>query len=97
MIPTIISQVAHGGWLLDSYPEGDVGKFQGVRMVFMVLLPMVIGPPIGATIIRAFGIPTVDGFIPTPEIFIIGGIIASLAVIPILFIKKSEGRIRFDN
>lgn len=96
MIPTLAAQITHGGWLLDSYPEGDVGKFQGIRMIFMVLLPMVIGPPIGAAIIRIFGIPSGDGFIPTPELFIIGGVVSLLAIIPIFFIKKSEGKIKFE-
>ncbi len=93
MVPGFVSGIAHGGWLLDSYPEGDVGKFQGIRMIFMVLLPMVIGPSIGAAIIQAFGTPTVDGFIPSPHIFIAGGFISFFAIIPILFIKKSEGTI----
>ena len=97
MLPGFASGIAHGGWLLDNYPEGDVGKFQGIRMIFMVLLPMVIGPPIGAAIIRAFGIPSADGYIPTPEIFIFGGILSMFAILPILFIKKSEGIIKFAN
>ncbi len=92
-IPTMAAAIAHGGWLLDSYPSGEVGKFQGVRMIFMVALPMVIGPPIGALVIKSFGIPFEDGFIPTPEIFIIGGTIAILAIIPILFIKKEAGKV----
>ncbi len=95
-IPALISQVAHGGWLLDKYPEGDIGKFQGIRMIFMVLLPMVIGAPIGSAIISTFGIPIADGYIPTPEIFIFGGLISILSVIPILFISKSEGKIKLD-
>ena len=95
-IPALISQVAHGGWLLDKYPEGDIGKFQGIRMIFMVLLPMVIGAPIGSAIISTFGIPIADGYIPTPEIFIFGGLISLLSVIPILFISKSEGKIKLD-
>ncbi len=95
-IPALISQVAHGGWLLDKYPEGDIGKFQGIRMIFMVLLPMVIGAPIGSAIISTFGIPIADGYIPTPEIFIFGGLILILSVIPILFISKSEGKIKLD-
>ncbi len=95
-IPALISQVAHGGWLLDKYPEGDIGKFQGIRMIFMVLLPMVIGAPIGSAIISTFGIPIADGYIPTPEIFIFGGLISLLSVIPILFISKSEGQIKLD-
>jgi len=96
MMPSLASGIAHGGWLLDSYPKGEEGKFQGIRMIFMVLLPMVIGPGIGAAIIQAFGIPTMDGYIPTPEIFIFGGIVSMFAIIPILFIKKSEGAIKFE-
>ena len=96
MMPSLASGIAHGGWLLDSYPKGEEGKFQGIRMIFMVLLPMVIGPTIGASIIQAFGIPTVNGYVPTPEIFIFGGVVSMFAIIPILFIKKSEGAIKFE-
>ena len=94
MVPTLTSGIAHGGWLLDNYPKGDVGKFQGIRLIFMVLLPMVIGPPIGAAVIRAFG--SAPDYIPTPHIFIVGGMLSFLAIIPILFIKKSEGTIKFE-
>lgn len=31
-------------------PKGKVGLFQGVRMVFMLLIPMIIGPGVTATI-----------------------------------------------
>jgi hypothetical protein len=47
-------------------------------------------------IISTFGIPKAGGYIPTPEIFIFGGLISILAVIPILFINKSEGKIILD-
>ncbi|MBN2150130.1 MAG: MFS transporter [Candidatus Lokiarchaeota archaeon] len=97
LLPGLAAGVAHGGWLQDTYPEGSVGKFQGVRMIFMVLLPMVIGPPIGAAIIKTFGIPDgTGGFIPTPEIFLVGGIISFFAAIPILLIPKSDGVVRLD-
>lgn len=82
-------------WIQDNYPTGAIGKFQGIRLVFMVLLPMVIGPPIGAFIVETFGIPTVlngePGFIPTPEIFLARGIGALLPIIPMLFIPRIEG------
>ena len=65
-------------------------------LIFMVLIPLVLGPPIGSAIISTFGIPIADGYIPTPEIFIFGGVISLLAVIPILFISKSEGQIKID-
>jgi len=95
-IPSLASSVAFGGWIFDNYPKGDVGKFQGIRMIFAVLIPMVLGPPIGSAIISTFGIPIADGYIPTPEIFIFGGLISLLSVIPIFFISKSEGRINLE-
>jgi MFS family permease len=95
-IPSLASSVAFGGWIFDNYPEGDVGKFQGIRMIFAVLIPMVLGPPIGSVIISTFGIPIAEGYIPTPEIFIFGGLISLLSVIPIFFISKSEGRINLE-
>ena len=95
-IPSLVSSVAFGGWIFDNYPEGNIGKFQGIRMIFAVLIPMVLGPPIGSAIISTFGIPIADGYIPTPEIFIFGGLISLLSVIPIIFISKSEGQIKLD-
>ena len=95
-IPSLASSVAFGGWIFDNYPKGDVGKFQGIRMIFAVLIPMVLGPPIGSAIISTFGIPIADGYIPTPEIFIFGGLISLLSVIPIFFISKSEGQINLE-
>ncbi len=63
-------------------------------MIFQVAIPMVIGPPIGAAVIRGFGIPADDGFIPPPEIFIVGGILSIFAIIPILNISTEQGRIK---
>ncbi len=96
-VTSVVTSIAHGGWLLDKYPDREVGKFQGIRMIFMVLIPMVVGPFIGAAAIDRWGI-TIGSItdIPTPHIFIIGGILSILAVIPVLFIPKSEGIIKFD-
>ena len=84
-------------WLQDKYPEGDIGRFQGIRMIFMVLIPMVIGPPIGAFVIELFGTTLVEGveeFVPTPHIFIVGAIVSLLSLIPFFMIKKTEGIIQ---
>ncbi len=75
-------------------PEDQRGQFQGANMVFMVLLPMVIGPSIGSFLIRSFGIPTVlngsSGFIPTPIIYQVAGGISLLSYIGIYFINKTS-------
>jgi MFS family permease len=85
--------IVSGAWLKDLYPSQQRGQFQGVRMVFWVLLPMVIGPAIGSFLIRSFGIPTMlngeAGFIPTPVIYYAAALINLLAILPLLRIPKS--------
>lgn len=89
-----------GARVRDLTPEGEVGKLQGVRMTFSVLIPMLIGPMIGNAINRAANIPLPDmgsadtmttAFIPAPEIFLTAALVMllSLAVIPFL-VKKSK-------
>jgi MFS family permease len=84
--------IVSGAWLKDLYPAQQRGQFQGVRMVFWVLLPMVIGPAIGSFLIRTFGIPTTlngeAGFIPTPVIYYAAALINLLAIPPLLRIPK---------
>lgn len=89
-----------GSIIRDNTPENSVGKLQGVRMVFSVLIPMLLGPFIGNLINEARNIPISDKtspdtmttlFIPAPEIFIAaaGFLLVVFAVIPFL-VKKSE-------
>lgn len=89
-----------GAIVRDHTPENDAGKLQGVRMIFSVLLPMLIGPLIGNAINKAAAIPLPDlnsadvmttSYIPAPEIFLVGAIVAALiiALIPLLR-KKSK-------
>ncbi len=89
-----------GSIIRDNTPENSVGKLQGVRMVFSVLIPMIVGPLIGNAINKARNIPISDTtspdtmttlFIPAPEIFIAaaGFLILAFAVIPFL-VKKSK-------
>lgn len=83
-----------GAIVRDYTPPADTGKLQGVRMIFFVLIPMLIGPMIGNAINSARNIPLVDGgadtmttmFIPAPEIFLAAGIISLIifALIPLL-------------
>ncbi len=40
------------GVIRDHTPAGKAGHFQGIRMIFGVLLPMILGPAIGAAVIR---------------------------------------------
>ena len=85
-----------GARVRDCTPEGKAGMFQGLRIIGQVLIPGVIGPAIGAWLLRnAETIVNTDGttsFIPNESIFI-GALVAAgvvwLALSP-LFLKKKE-------
>lgn len=72
-----------GAMLRANTPENRAGMFQGQRIIAQVLVPGIIGPAIGAFLLRnAEKITNADGtvsFIPNHIIFL-GALIASLAV-----------------
>ena len=79
----------------DYIPDGCEGRFQGVRMCFTVLVPMVIGPVISMAIgINSFD-PTDSGAIAPPfEIFLAAAIVAVIAIAPIVFVARDADRLR---
>ncbi len=86
-----------GSMVRDHTPEGAVGKLQGVRMVFSVLIPMIVGPMIGNYINKTRGILMEDpganamttSYIPAPEIFLVGAIVTVLLYLIIPFLTKT--------
>jgi MFS family permease len=91
---SVAISIASVAWLKDLLPEQSRGRFLGMRMIFWVALPMLIGPAIGSTLIRRFGIPATlngeSGFIPVPVIFAVGAFISLFALIPWLFLKNQK-------
>ena len=84
----------------DFTPEDKVGQFQGVRMIFYVLLPMVIGPAIGnktielfaknydlGTMLNDYGEATL---VPIPTIFLAAAAVSVLIFIPLIFLQKQN-------
>lgn len=88
----VATSIASVAWMKDLLPEQNRGKFLGIRMIFWIAIPMIIGPAIGSALIQAYGIPTVTngeaGFIPVPIIFQVGSLVSLLGLIPLLFIRK---------
>ncbi len=78
----------------DFTPEDKAGQLQGIRMIFSVLLPMVIGPRIAATVIDRFAVDTyVNEYgnavnIPVPHIYLASAAIAVTIFIPLIFLAK---------
>lgn len=93
-----------GSLVRDYTPEGVVGKLQGVRMVFSVLIPMIAGPMIGNAINAHMNIPLPDmesadvmttQYIPAPEIYLAGAIFSLImfTLIPVLAkVSKKNGK-----
>jgi MFS family permease len=91
---SVAMSIASVAWLKDLLPEQNRGKFLGIRMIFWIAIPMVVGPWIGSTLIQNFGIPTTlngqSGFVPVPIIFQVGSVISLLALIPLFFINDKK-------
>ena len=71
------------GIIRDHTPAGKAGHFQGIRMIFGVLLPMILGPAIGAAVIRGSDSTYVDlgvvKTVPTPSIFLAAAVVLLLS------------------
>ena len=82
------------GTIRDYTPTDKVGLFQGVRIVFQVLIPMVTGPYIGAAVIANNNQTYVElgtvKTIPTANIFLASAAVAVFALIPIIVLLKTE-------
>lgn len=86
-----------GALVRDTMPEENVGKLQGIRMIFSVLLPMIFGPMIGNAVNKIRNIPLPDmgsadamttSYIPAPEIFLVAACVALLSIIVIYVLNK---------
>ncbi|MBQ2061973.1 MAG: MFS transporter [Oscillospiraceae bacterium] len=84
------------GLIRDYTPENMAGRFQGIRIIFQVLIPMVTGPYLGVLAIRSTGLTYEDlgtvKEVPTPGIFLMAAAILLLlfAVIALLGRRKRK-------
>ncbi len=79
----------------DNIPAGYEGRNQGVRMCFTVLIPMIVGPIISLILgLDAMGMNGAD-FVPPHSMFLAAAVVATLTVIPIIFIirKKKDAQV----
>ncbi len=87
---------ALGANIRDWTPGDKAGHFQGVRMIFAVLLPMLIGPAIGTAVIRGSDSTYIElgqvKTVPTPGIFLAAGAVLLLTAFPIILLRRREKR-----
>ncbi len=97
---------ALGGWALlsvamnasvrDYMPADKVGAFQGIRMIFFVLMPMVIGPYIGNLVCRVSEVTYTNEYgvvtsAPGNVMFFAAAAVAVFVFAPVLFLRKYGG------
>lgn len=75
-------------------PIDRAGQVQGLRMIFAILIPMVVGPFIGAAVISGANETFIDlgvvKQVPTPWIFPAAALVVLLIVFPALALGRSE-------
>jgi len=95
IIGYIIIMIQFGATVRDNIPQDKVGLFQGIRMIFQVLIPMVVGPTIGNIAAKNSDVVYIENgaekVLPTEAMFLYAAIVAALIFIPMLmFLKKDK-------
>ena len=76
----------------DHIPAGCEGRYQGVRMCFMVLIPMIVGPVISLSLGLDAMSMNGENFVPPYSIFLAAAIVAVFAALPILLMNRKKER-----
>ncbi len=85
-------------WSKQLFPSDTKGQFEGVRIVFFVMLPMVIAMLIASPVIKSSGEQFLNSdsnqmeYIPNNIIFVVGAIITVLSLVPITVASKYHAR-----
>ncbi|MDD6012926.1 MAG: MFS transporter [Oscillospiraceae bacterium] len=82
----------------DFTPPGKAGLFQGIRMIFVVLIPMVAGPKLGELACVNSGVTYMDDYgvsqiVPSSSMFLYAAVVGVLIAVP-LFVLVKKGVFR---
>ena len=88
-------------WAKNLYPEGQRGQFEGVRILFFVLIPMILGPSCASAVIRHAGVPFTNefgiaGMAPRANLFLYGAALSLLTLVPLYFAAREQRKNRQD-
>ena len=86
-------------WVKQLYPQDSRGQFEGIRVAFFTLIPMLIGTVIGNVIIKSGAGTVVNEHgivenIPTESIYSWAAVLVVLTFIPLFFAARLYGRRR---
>lgn len=97
LVGYVIIMIEFGATVRINIPQDKVGLFQGVRMIFLNLIPMLVGPTLGNIAAKnsAFTFVTngVEKVLPTEDMFLYAAIVSVLIFIPmLLFLKRDNAK-----
>lgn len=81
-------------WTKQLYPQNSKGQFEGIWILFFVLIPMIGGSFIGEAVVKTSGVVVLNElsgqneYIPNGNIFLVGAIVLLLSIIPVLMTRK---------
>lgn len=84
-------------WAKNLYPEGNYGQYEGVRIIFNVMIPMILGPSTASILITEFGNPVTingqEGMAPSAVIFFAAAALSVFTLIPVYFAAKRKEKV----
>lgn len=94
LVGYVVIQIQLTATMRDFIPEDKVGLFQGIRMIFVVLLPMIIGPALGDLACRSSNITIieygVEKLVPSTSMFAYAAVVAAFILIPMIILNKKK-------
>lgn len=93
LLGNLVMGIQFNAAIKDFIPEGKAGLFQGIRMIFTVLIPMVLGPYLGdlacrnsaVTYMNEYGVETI---VPSKSMFIYAAVVSVFVLVPLFFLIK---------
>lgn len=74
-------------WMKNLYPEEQRGQFEGIKQIFFVCVPMIIGPAIATQVINRMGVEMevsgTVGMVPGPSLFLVSAVLTLFTLIPL--------------
>ena len=98
----MISTAVLGSKVRDYTPRKEVGLFQGVRMIFVVLIPMVTGPFIGQAAYMNTAATYINEYheavkLPNEYIYIAAAVVLLLAIAPVIVLIIKDHQAQKEN
>jgi len=94
LIGYVVLQIQLNASVRDYIPEDKVGLFQGIRMIFFVLIPMIVGPALGDIAIRSSNFTIIEygepKEVPSTSMFFYAAIVALFIFVPLFLLTRKE-------